>query len=321
MKSLKLKINLTLISFLSLLLLSSCEQIVDIELGDYPTTPSPKLLLRPSAEQFLFLGWAGGLNETEEFELPDNAIITITDQDGISQSINFFSTIEGSFQGYMYGDYECIYKPALLFPTPGNKYDLKIELPNYPVITSSITYPTQPTDLNVTINSVVEDPEEGGYMVSTDVSFTSASNETEYYELIAYSSELDTVEISSLGLQYLEPLNEYILGFESNSLSNNEDEWRETILFNDAAFSGDDISFNFKLKVWSNYDNGEYVLPTIAVELRHVTESYYHYIRSLRKQEQVANDPFSEPVLVYNNIINGKGIFSGYSNKFVVLEP
>ena len=47
--------------------------------------------------------------------------------------------------------------------------------------------------------------------------------------------------------------------------------------------------------------------------LRTVTEEYYQYIFTRDLQASVENNPFAQPVQVFDNIENGLGIFAGYS--------
>ena len=51
----------------------------------------------------------------------------------------------------------------------------------------------------------------------------------------------------------------------------------------------------------------------VYVELRTITQEYYKYHSSLARQLIVRQDPFAEPVTIYNNIEGGYGNFSGFS--------
>jgi hypothetical protein len=47
-----------------------------------------------------------------------------------------------------------------------------------------------------------------------------------------------------------------------------------------------------------------------TVELLHVTEAYFRYQKSYKVAQDANDNPFAEPVNVYSNITNGRGIFS-----------
>jgi len=51
----------------------------------------------------------------------------------------------------------------------------------------------------------------------------------------------------------------------------------------------------------------------IFVELRNTTSSYYHYHNSLTQQSKQRDLPLAAPVILFNNITGGYGIFAGYN--------
>lgn len=54
-------------------------------------------------------------------------------------------------------------------------------------------------------------------------------------------------------------------------------------------------------------------LGNLYIEVRTVTEDYYLYYSSLARQLISRDDPFAEPIPVFNNVIGGSGNFSAYS--------
>ena len=54
-------------------------------------------------------------------------------------------------------------------------------------------------------------------------------------------------------------------------------------------------------------------LKRVYAELRTISEEYYKYQSSLARQIIVRQDPFAEPVSIYNNIQGGYGNFSGFN--------
>lgn len=101
------------------------------------------------------------------------------------------------------------------------------------------------------------------------------------------------------------------LWFESSEPSfDNKDFWEESfdgrkILFNDQLFNGTNKTFYIDVDYWEELDSVKVVLHTLS-------ESFYRYHMSRRLQNQ--NGPSAilgaEPVVVYNNIQNGFGIFA-----------
>ncbi|MDQ6478426.1 DUF4249 domain-containing protein [Dyadobacter sp. LHD-138] len=61
-------------------------------------------------------------------------------------------------------------------------------------------------------------------------------------------------------------------------------------------------------------------LIAMVMEVNNTEKSYYEYHQSLRLNERTDN-PFAEPVLVFNNILGGLGCFAAYNNKQLIYNP
>ncbi len=68
------------------------------------------------------------------------------------------------------------------------------------------------------------------------------------------------------------------------------------------------LTFNFVDWAVDGHD-----LKSVFIELRSITEEYYKYHCSLARQLIVRQDPFAEPVTIFNNIRGGYGNFSGFA--------
>jgi hypothetical protein len=75
---------------------------------------------------------------------------------------------------------------------------------------------------------------------------------------------------------------------------------------------GQPLEFNFVDWSIKNKD-----LQTVYVELRSITPDYYKYSSTLARQVIVRQDPFAEPIPIFNNIEGGYGNFSGFSPNVV----
>jgi Domain of unknown function (DUF4249) len=81
-----------------------------------------------------------------------------------------------------------------------------------------------------------------------------------------------------------------------------------------------------------NYFNGRKAVIDIAANasnggsrkfiacLRHLTKESYLYLLNVNQQQQGADDPYTQPVPIENNIKNGLGIFGGFTQTSKVLE-
>lgn len=62
------------------------------------------------------------------------------------------------------------------------------------------------------------------------------------------------------------------------------------------------------------------ILGKTYVELRTLSKEYYLYYTSLSRSRDSNTNPLNDPVIVYENIENGYGIFAGYSNSLDSLQ-
>jgi hypothetical protein len=83
------------------------------------------------------------------------------------------------------------------------------------------------------------------------------------------------------------------------------------LLLDDSPFNGQEKSLVFPMSVI--IDTKQAILGNIDVELRSVSKEYYLYLSSIKRQKTNPSVPYAEPVILFNNIINGQGIFAGYS--------
>ena len=90
---------------------------------------------------------------------------------------------------------------------------------------------------------------------------------------------------------------------------------KDVSYFTDETFDGKEITFTVLLENYSE-DNSH-----IAVEVDGLSYDTYKYLSS--KSQQVDNEtnvPFSDPVMVYNNIEGGYGIVGGIAKNMVVIK-
>jgi len=103
--------------------------------------------------------------------------------------------------------------------------------------------------------------------------------------------------------------------YQYNTYFSSEDKVIETFyesnaVFSDALFDGKskNITFNFSAYDFWNDTN------KLSIVLYSLSEEMYLYVVSLMAQQEISFSPFAEPVIVFNNIKNGYGIFAGYSS-------
>ncbi len=89
------------------------------------------------------------------------------------------------------------------------------------------------------------------------------------------------------------------------------------IIFSDELFDGQQHTISFETDHFNfnyNYESESYSETVFYfIELNSLSKDMYNYYRSYSQYEDTKDNPFAEPVKVYNNIENGFGIFGGYT--------
>ena len=87
--------------------------------------------------------------------------------------------------------------------------------------------------------------------------------------------------------------------------------WKNYLVFDDQLFNGNDRTFLIDISKGMEGERLDSV--SYKVSLLSIPRELYLYAKSSQAQSNIGNSPFSEPVMVFNNIVNGYGIFAGAS--------
>lgn len=204
-----------------------------------------------------------------------------------------------------------VYQSATI-PKMGNAYSVEVSFPGFPSISSSSSIPAFSPNTIVGVEDVqLTDQSRSGalYTVKAYFIFSDSMDIENFYHLkvfqdierISLISEGDT-SISTrrieIGPSVIENDNNMVLSFDGG------------MLFDDENFDGKSYFLQFWYTTNLNRDER---LGKLHVQLKNTSEEYYLYYTSLSRQLTSPGPPNSEPVIVYNNIEQGLGIFAGYT--------
>ena len=201
-----------------------------------------------------------------------------------------------------------------LRPQAGVIYTLRIEAPGFPVATAQSKIPESVEVASLEVSDLAFRDLDGGkekeYSFRIDLGFQDLPEVENYYHLQFFQQVLEyRLEEGDTMLTggFLRPV-EFSVAGDNNSVTTY---FSGGVLFADIPFDGQFTTYGFRLRavVTPRYQ----LLGQMFAELRSVSEEYYLYHRSLSRQQDSPGAPFSEPVIVFNNIENGHGIFAGYS--------
>jgi len=274
-----------------LLLFLSCETVVDVELPKHKPMVVVNSIGNPDEPWELNISLSKGILDEGKIEIVNNAKVEILENGNPVSTFNHYSN------GF--------YKSTGSKPETNVNYELRVSADGFETVTSSCKI-HEP----IRIESVIIDTVEGEYEQELEltISFTDIPNSKNYYSLSVLS-----IEKWNDGITYTYPI-----GFSSNDLlirdeGRNFDEGRkfygEEALFDDTILNGK----NYKLKIFVNYYHSREDI-NLEFSLSSLSEDYYKYLKTKQAQDQSVDNPFAEPVIIYSNIKNGLGIFSGYSS-------
>lgn len=211
------------------------------------------------------------------------------------------------FQGQI--DRGILYSGSVSSPTPGNTYKITVEAPGYPMAQSEFRQPDLVPLATLDIKKLgptsLPDIFPGANDYQVTITFDDPEQEN-YYEVLA-SFNAETGQSSStggqLGLRFIDPAyNE-----------NNETFWYETQAFDDKYINGKSTTLQFLMPMYPPSEQQQIEEYHFTVVLRNITKEYYDYLKTTSLQRKTANDPFAQPVIMSNNIVNGYGVFGGFT--------
>jgi len=178
----------------------------------------------------------------------------------------------------------------------GQEYTLKVNHPDYEESTATVIVPEEVIPFNLELDEDAGVDEFGDRNDRVTLEFNDAPGEENFYEMALFS-------IRDFGDGSFTYENHYI-----NSLDPNlQESFFGASILSDEAFNGQ--TYKLQLNV-NRYEQEGENLQTFLI-WRSVTKDYYQFSRSVRLQSDAEDfGPFSEPVTVKSNFVNGLGLFA-----------
>jgi len=258
-----------------------CETVVEVDLPPY----SPQIVINrffsPSNVFTVNVSQSLSILDDDYLEYIDNAVVELYENGSQLGTMSYIGN----------GDYTLNSTAKA-----GNNYTLVVYASGYESITASDTVPYAVPIISLSLNDSAGVSQFGDEYAEVTITFTDPKTTKNYYhvEVYEYNSFSGWEEVV------------YITSTDPGVTSNVYD---SGILLSDALFDGNTHS----LKI--NFDN--YYLNSsnadLYVRLHSTSKAYYFYRKTLLLHQQNKNNPFAEPVQVYNNVENGLGIFACYN--------
>lgn len=210
------------------------------------------------------------------------------------------------------------YSSKDLTPEIGKTYTIQVNVPGHDVVTASnsipIPVPIENVNFSPDINAGNEGDNYSQVEFSVSVSIQDPVEYENYYHIFFYQQR-QAYTINSEGdtlYSAIDTDTEVSIALANDNFEVLESKYhRQSFLISDENFNGNlftlDFNGNFK------YDPSKYVLGDFVIELRTVSREYYKYWDYVNAQSS-NNNPLNDLFVLDDNIINGAGVFAGYSS-------
>lgn len=210
------------------------------------------------------------------------------------------------------------YRSKVLQPKTGEVYLIKVTVPGFEPITAenSIPVPVPIQSVQLTSNFTDDPSDDGISILNFDISVTvvDPKDVRNFYHLI-FHQQLISYTVTPSG----DTLLGAVTYAQPRTLSPKDPNFPFIKHFDNKGFLIEDKTFNGQKVVFGAtgsyvYDPRQFLPGDFLVELRTVSEAYFYHFSTLILQDELGNNPLSEGVVIYDNIVNGIGIFAGYSS-------
>ena len=202
----------------------------------------------------------------------------------------------------------------------GETYSLQVSAPGFAPIraTDAVPRPVQTSILSYRTSSRPGSETTRDYSIKLEIQ--DPPGEANYYQISMY--RIYTGRGASRSEVYLSTKDPSIMAdnnvdgspLEEGGFEGSAPYFRDTLFEGRAHEIELSTDFDSEIQLAGDFDS-EPDLSGIHLQVLHIGEAYYEYLKSARLHDFTRDNPFAEPLNVYGNVENGYGIFAGYSSQ------
>jgi len=285
----------------SLFFFPSCEKTVNIDLPYEGNKIVVNSFMMKDSLIYARLTNSSQLASRNNFPIPAGAKIDLYEDDVFKETMTRRNI------------YNSEYFISMSKAISGKKYTLKASATGLDNAEGSDTIPQKPSFTPVEFKQTNTGNDEKAKLV---ININDPAGQKNYYRLRLYRADTNT---QSTGPRFRVD-KQYYHYFKVDNLTNNNDfdifgdfeYWQ--IYFTDDEFDGRNVSLTVNLNYFPS------AIMYIAPELVHLSRDSYRYLQSRDNQFNNVDNPFTEAVVVYNNIKGGYGIVGGMADSNTVVR-
>lgn len=292
-----------------LLLFHSCQTVVELELPDKDPSLVLNCFFNPDSVFTAEISKSQYVLDNASIKRVNEAKVTLF------EGSVWIEDLVNVSDGY--------YRSSNYIPLVGKNYSLVVEAPGYKTVNAQDFIPATTRILGVDTGSFFFESQQ---FFEMKIRFKDPPEEENFYQLQLFTKNYFQ-NFDSAGNVFFDTTGyNQSLGFESHDLVFDDINWfgPSGAVFSDELFSKKgEYTVSVLTYLYGNPMDSlskGYSADEVKISLKSVSESYYKYVRSYLKYQQSHDNPFAEPVQVYNNINNGYGIFAGFSATSYIMK-
>ena len=244
------------------------------------------------------------LDSSQSYYLPDRSV-------EVYENDLLVKTLRHKYEGY--------YFDSDFYPKSGKRYRIRILKGTVQEAEATTFIPSPVPIKGLTTDESIK---QWGKALVINVSFADPASAVNYYRISLRERTRLAVKDEKNQIVYKTVINYRWIDSGTNSILrgmgeipedqivNNHSE-NDYSIFADKVINGKD----YILVVFTNYFDDKIVVESLMnVLFQSISPEYFYYLKSRTLYNQVNNNPFAEPVRIYSNIVNGTGIFAGFSS-------
>lgn len=284
--------------FLALLLFSSCEQVIEIDLPEHTPQLVVNSTFSPDSVVYVALSASKHLQDTAYLHTVDNGTVLVYEDGVLWDSLAFVPSNGFDLPHYLSSRY----------PVAGRTYRVQASAPGFTTVQGDDCIPMPVPILGLSVRDSVPGNNPGQPYRELSLTFEDPAGEGDRYVIGVYFQ--DSVETDPGQYEYLN----FPIQSESADPNLEYDYNSSTFTLADNTFDGRQTTIKIRATRAEISGGGK-----IYVVLGTVSDHYFRYQRTLAKYLETAFNPFAEPVIVHSNMTPKMGIFAGYSMSRILI--
>ncbi len=255
----------------------------------------------------VYVSASGSVLDDAPIAYIDNAIVELYRNEEFLTQLSFSEDKDkvSNLPFYSAGDFQ---------PQVGIKYTIKVDAPGFETVTAHSQIPTPIKMVSSEISdlqfSEAAGEKETQVRYRVDIAFEDPGQIDNYYHVHLLQQFREFAIIENDTLYFREEMRPVVF---SNQLNTNFQVAHVGggLLMEDESQDGQTIRLTLPVEFTYLPDRDE--LGKLFIELRAVSKEYYQYFSTISRQNGVSDSPYADPVIVYDNINGGQGVFAGFS--------